>query len=233
MKLFRFKVIAVAVVISLASSCASNEIGHSKDVNQNEICQTYTVEYSEADDKTEVTAFFRFAGPNGTTLILDNPSTFTINNEKLKLHQTESRGAYYSKTYKGKMPEGEYVFRFLDLDGKEFTNKLNWTNMGVDSVSASLNRNENLVILFTDDPEGRNEEVTVEISDTANTVTETFKHVRKNRVVIKADKLQSLHGKLNINIRRQGYTQLKQHTKAGGYFFTDYELRPMHVTIAD
>lgn len=63
------KIFIVALVFVFIHSCASNEIGHSKDVNQDEINQGYFIEYDEATDKTEITAFFRFAGANGTTLI--------------------------------------------------------------------------------------------------------------------------------------------------------------------
>lgn len=225
---------ALAIVaVSFIPSCASNEIGHSKDVNQDEINQGYSIYYNQVDNAAEITAFFRFAGPNGTTLILDKPSTVHLNGEELKLVESDSRGAYYSKGFENVIPDKEYEFLFADINGKRYTNRVKWNNIKVDSVPLSIERNQDLIIKFDSDPDNRFEEVEVSISDAEQTVTETFKNVLMKRVVVKADKLKALHGKAEVSIKRYGYHQLKQHAHAGGYFNTQYELKPFEVTILD
>jgi hypothetical protein len=56
------------------SACSSNEIGESKDVAQDKIYQSYSISYSEGNTNAEVFCQFRFAGSNGTTLVLNSPS---------------------------------------------------------------------------------------------------------------------------------------------------------------
>lgn len=227
------KIFIVALVFVFIHSCASNEIGHSKDVNQDEINQGYFIEYDEATDKTEITAFFRFAGANGTTLILDPPSTFRMNGQALDLKETKEAGAYYYKRLNGKLPDGEYNFDFTDLHQKSFKNKSHWKNMGVASVTDTFSHREGLLINFNDDPEGQKEEVTVTISDTANSITETINHVNRRKIRIDGNKLKTLHGQIEISIRRSGQFTLKNQTHAGGYFSTDYRLKPIKSYIED
>ncbi len=234
MKSVFIKSVLAIVAVSFISSCASNEIGHSKDVNQDEINQGYSIYYNQVNKAAEITAFFRFAGPNGTTLILDKPSTVNLNGEELNLVESDSRGAYYSKVFEDVIPDREYELVFSDINGEIYTNRVKWKNIKVDSVPLSIESNhDDLIIKFDSDPDNRFEEVEVSISDAEQTVTEIFKNVVMKRVVIKADKLKPLHGKAEVSIKRYGYHHLKQQAHAGGYFNTQYELKPFEITILE
>ncbi len=227
------KILMVASIFMIIHSCASNEIGHSKDVNQDEINQGYFMEYDEAKDKTEITAFFRFAGPNGTTLILDAPGKVEMNGEKLDLKETKDAGAYYYKTLNGKLPDGEYSFEYTDLHQKSFKNTVSWKNIEVESVSDSFSHSDGLLISFNDDPQGRKEEITIAISDSANSISETISHVRREKIKIAGSKLKDLHGPLEINMRRNGQFNLKNQTHAGGYIGTAYRLKTFSAYLTD
>ena len=123
------KKIFFAAAIVFISSCASNEIGHSKDVNQDEIHQGYSVSYDEEKNETDIHVFFRFAGPNGTTLILDAPSKVEMDGTPLQKDENTGVGCYYFKKVNVNLPDKEYVFTFTDINGKKFENKLNFRNM--------------------------------------------------------------------------------------------------------
>lgn len=228
MKLLRISLLACLPGLLLLCRCASNEVGLSKDVNQDEICQTYFVTYNQAEDLTEVTAFFRFAGPNGTTLVLSEPSTIKMNGEEMAFNQTDASGAFYTKTIKGQLPNGDCVFEFTDTDGKSFTNKLKWQNFAVDSVQPFA-KGEDLKLKFTDNPGVRDGELTVEVSDTATGIREGFRSIHLKTATIKAEKLDSLKGALTVSIKREDNFKLRQQTNAGGFIYTEYRLKPFEL----
>lgn len=220
------KRIAFALLALLAAAgCASNEIGHSKDVNQDEINQSFFVVYDGAKDETTITAFFRFAGENGTTLILDEPSTYTFDGEAITKTELASRGCFYEKVIKGKLPQGEHTFVFTDINNKTYTNKFKWFNIDELPVPDSISKGDNLKVKFDGFKDRPNEKLTVEVSDTANTVSETFDRVGlDDKVAIQKDKLQTLNGDVTINVQRTGRFDLKQHAHAGGFIYTEYTL---------
>jgi hypothetical protein len=88
-----------------------------------------------------------------------------------------------------------------------------------------------LVINFKDDPEGRKEEITVEISDTSGSARETFAHVE--RIVFPKEKLANLHGKVQIRVQRNGWFNLAHHAHGGGYLSTEYMLAPIKTRLLD
>ncbi len=229
----RLKGAAVAVAVVLLASCASNDIGHLKDVNQDEVHQGITVYYDEHENKTEVKVFLRFAGPTGTTLQVDSGASVKLDGVALNENLTSMAGCYYNKTVSGKMPRKEYVLGFTDCKGKTYTNRFKWNNIELDSVPTVITRKDGLKIFFADDPEGRKEDITVEVQDSAQTVSETFEHVRRERIVFPKDKLQNLHGRVEIRVARHGSFSLQQQAHAGGYLNTTYTLAPRMATIID
>ncbi len=223
----------IPILIIFISGCASNEIGHSKDVNQDEINQGYRISYDETLGHTDITAFFRFAGPNGTTLILDSPSSIELNGESFTENPSSGVGCFYNKVVKGQLPDNTYVFTFSDMNGKKFENKLNFRNMQVEEIPKQISKNDGLTIHFTDKPEGRGEDVDVEITDDSISVSESYKHVFLERIRFPKEKLDRLHGTAKIKIRRYGSFELKQHAHAGGFITTDYALAPKEVVISE
>lgn len=220
------RIATAAVFFVLISACESNEIGHSRDVNQDEICQTYYVTYDEATDRTEIIAWFRFAGPNGTTLILDSTSRVELDNEELNEIQDKNSGCSYHKNMSGKMPEGDHIFAFTDMNGKRYENKLDFRPVEIESIPDTISLAEGLTIRFTDKPDGRKEDMTVEISDDSTFVSESWTQVHLERVKFPKEKLQQLKGNISISIRREGNFELKQKAHPGGTIYTEYMLAP-------
>lgn len=102
----------------LLGACQSNEIGHSKDVAQNTIYKGFFVNYDENTNATSVTAYFRFSGENGTTLILDEPSSVTCNGAAMSLQQGSWSGAYYETTNTPPSVSQDFSIVFKDSEGK-------------------------------------------------------------------------------------------------------------------
>lgn len=103
--------ILIAVVFT---ACQSNETGNSKDVAQDQIYRSYEVTFEEADYSGSASAVFRFAGENGTTLILNAPSKITANGVQLTEGNMLFGGAYYSNPFAIKCPDKKIVLTYTD-----------------------------------------------------------------------------------------------------------------------
>jgi hypothetical protein len=222
----------IPIIVVFISGCASNEVGHSKDVNQDEICQTFSISYDEKTDKTQVVSFFRFAGPDGTTLILDDPSKVELNGSAIEAKRTNGRGSFYQQITDGKVTD-KFNFRFTDIDGKKFENSVAFRDMAIEQLPAQVKRSEPLVIHFVQKPEGRDDNITVMIHDDSTTVMERYDFVLLDRIKFPKEKLQQLHGHAKMEIRRYSRSSLKQHTHAGGYIVTEFVLEDREFDMVD
>lgn len=89
----------------------------SGDVNQDKIYTRYELFYNENDDKTVAVARFRFGGPTGTLLELNEDASVTFNGNAL------SYNPWYlghSMEFAGWIDSGAFVYN--DLDQLTFTN---------------------------------------------------------------------------------------------------------------
>src|SRR4030095_15674037 len=76
-------------------SCTSNEIGNSKDVNPDAIFFDYKIRGEEKDSNVTVYLQYRMGGPNGTTLLLNEPAKVQLDAEVLPADSAKLAGAFY------------------------------------------------------------------------------------------------------------------------------------------
>ncbi len=129
-------------IISLITSCVSNETADSKDVSQSEIYQTYRVNW--ADGAGSVRASFRFGGENGTTLRLQNPGDLTYNGKELTEGKFLLGGAFYSNEI-NEYP-AKHVFRFADFDGKVYENNFEFERLEFKNAPKNVRKTEDLIL---------------------------------------------------------------------------------------
>lgn len=109
-------------VAGILYSCASNEIGQSRDVNQETIYQDYSVVAGDTDATTTITAQFRFAGANGTTLVLNPPGKFELDGKEIAVDSSDFSGAFYKITLPFYQPAQQHKMRFTDTEKRKFDN---------------------------------------------------------------------------------------------------------------
>src|SRR5258705_1633190 len=109
-----------ASAILLFASCTSNEIGNSKDVNPESIYFDYRVWSDDESDDMIVKLQYRFAGPNGTTLLLENPSKVELDGVAIKADSSKMNGAYYEISKPIKAATGKHSIVFTDMNKKQY-----------------------------------------------------------------------------------------------------------------
>jgi len=206
------------VATVMISSCASNEIGQSRDINQETIYQQYDVNYSESDNKTEVVAQFRFAGVNGTTLVLNEPSKFDCDGKTLSVDSSEFAGAFYKQEITGANATGPHRLVFTDIDRKKFDNNFTIEDFRLTDVPASMGKSAPLLIHFEALPLKGNDNIELRAGGTDSTFAITYAATDSGNVfIIPVEQLQRQKGKeISLSATLNRTIDLKEQAREGG-----------------
>lgn len=228
------KYFSILSIIILVVSCSSGEIGNSKDVNPQTIYMAYSVTYTEGEENVECLAQFRFAGEDGTTLVLNNPSSVMLDNKPIVVDSNETApGAYYVIKMNPAVFAGTHDWVYKDAQGKTYKETFKFTPFKLaEAIPQTISANENLLIKFSGLEEGTN--IYCNISDTGvstNDIAETLV-VKDNSISIPASLLNTLDaGPVIISISDTYKNSLKESTPEGGVINYYYGLKTMDATL--
>ncbi|MEZ4686129.1 MAG: hypothetical protein R3B47_08705 [Bacteroidia bacterium] len=113
----------LALALTSLFVLGSCDVEDSADVNQNKIYAVYEAFYNHNTDKTWVVARFRFGGPTGTLLELNDPAEVTFDGDKLGWNPLFFG---HFKEYAGRISQG--TFSYTNVDGDVFNNDLQPTD---------------------------------------------------------------------------------------------------------
>ena len=222
-RLFFFGALAMA---ALFQSCTSNEIGNSKDVNPETVYFDYKVNGDERSGNVTVMLQYRFGGPNGTTLVLQDPSLVKLDGDTLRVDSSRYSGAYYEDQQPVRAFTGDHTIEFTDLNKKVYTENFHYEPMAItDQLPAKMKRGD-LVLNLTGVKAG--DLVRVVVNDTAFS-SEGINRVdtlKDNRILIsKADMAPLVEGPIKLELYRESEKPVRNGTPEGGRLFLNYELR--------
>jgi hypothetical protein len=217
------------------TGCSSNEIGDSKDVSQDKIYQSYTINYAEGNSNAEIYCQFRFAGKNGTTLVLNEPSQVQFDGTKIKVDSSETGGAYYRVYKPADNFFGKHSFDFTTTADKKLENGFSFDHFKLANVPASISKRQDLNLGF--EATALRDEDYIEVnsigSDSSFSVTHSATD-KGNFISIPAKELKrqkvkeiSLEAILHRNI------PLQQVTAEGGKMKLSYALKPVKIKLAE
>jgi hypothetical protein len=218
-------------VLLFVAACTSNEIGNSKDVAQDKIYQEYTLLYNEGDETVIASAVFRFAGINGTTLVLNEPAKIELDNEELKVDSNHFRGAYYEVSKVSSQWMRKHEWEFTDINGKVFSNEFSFDEFGWDNIPAAVSKKQDLPLNFKTTELGAGDyiEISTVDNDSSFTITQQ-KFVKPFTVIIPAAQLQRQKtSSIKIEASRVQKIKLQQLTSEGGDFTIRYSLKPISI----
>lgn len=221
-------------VFTIWSSCTSNEIGNSRDVTQDKIYQSYSIDYTEGDPVAKVFCQFRFAGSNGTTLILSQPSQVQFDAELIKADSSDYSGAYYklNKSIDGFW--GNHSFTFTDTHNKTFTNRFSFDECKLVNIPATASKAKDLMLPFKTPALQIDEYINVAAVNSDSTFSISHSYKDGNSIIIPAEYLKKQKGTtliLEASIFRK--PALQQTTTESGVMVIKYRLRPVKITLTE
>lgn len=229
-----FSIAAITSLTILCNACTSNEIGESKDVAQDKIFQSYTVRYNEGDPTAEVYSQFRFAGRNGTTLILSNPSQLQFDGEIIKVDSGDYSGAYYKLAKPAEGFYGSHSFVFTTTENKNYTNSFSFSSFKLVNVPASASKKQDLLLPFETTPLKGDDYIDLQTVNTDSSFSISHNYADGNAIKIPAEYLKKQKGNtitLEASITRK--PALQQATPEGGSMVIEQRLKPVTIKLTD
>jgi hypothetical protein len=231
MKLLKPATLFLAIAL-LFTACTSNEIGESKDVAQDKIYQSYSVNYTEGETTAEVFSQFRFAGRNGTTLILSTPSQLQFDGEKIKVDSGDYSGAYYKIFKPAAGFYGKHSFAFTTTDNKTYTNSFSFDGFRLVNVPATASKTKDLFIPFETPALRGDDYISIEAVNTDSSFSISHNYADGNAVKIPAEYLKKQTGNLlTLEARIVRKPVLQQTTAEGGTMMIEQHLKPVKIML--
>jgi hypothetical protein len=207
-------------------SCTSNEIGNIKDVNPESIYFDYRVWGDEESTDITVKLQYRFAGPNGTTLLLEAPSKVEFDGVAIKADSSKMNGAYYEVSKPVKAFAGKHSIVFTNINGKQYKEEFSFQSLGMKTKMPATVKRGNLV--FDMDGLAPKDYVHVMLSDTASFSEgiDRIDTVKNGRITITKAQLKNLvNGPIHLEFSKEDEKRIKNGTREGGKLSISYELK--------
>ena len=212
-------------------ACNSNEIGESKDVNQDKIYMDYHISYAEGDDRVALNFQYRFAGPAGTTLVLNSPSQMKLDGEILKVDSSKYGGAFFTadKNYKAFL--GNHSIQFTEVNGKQFDNAFEFAPFSLVNLPQTADRNKDLIVSYNINGLNANDDIEINSVDTDSSF-HYHQPGSSTSVAIPATDLKRQKNN-EVSFEATIYRQLPMaHTTGeGGKLMLTYRLKPVKIKL--
>jgi len=218
------------LTLTIFSSCSSNEIGESKDVNQDKIYTQYYISHTEGNNKVVVQCTFRFAGNNGTTLVLSEGSSVELDGVKMKADSGFASGAYYRLSRDLDGFYGKHRIRFTDINGHKLENTFDFDSVSL-NIPAEASRTQDLRISFRTGTIGKNDYFDVRRVDTVGYFRYS-RNLNDTAIVIPSKDLLAQKGDvLEFDCSLVRDVVLNQRTAEGGVLTISQVLKPIRIRL--
>ena len=233
-KLFmKFLIALFSLCIFIA--CASNEIGNSKDVNPQSIFIDYSVIAEETDDSVTCLAQFRFAGENGTTLVLNDPSCIKIDEMNVSVDSNNVMGAFYKRKFATASFAGSHSWKYIDRESNQYLTGFVFSPFKLkNKLPASQSRGDSLLIKLDGLQNGAM--VSVQLSDTSSKTEDVIlkNNIKNGELLIAASTWQYLRpGPVCVGIYNTIDTSLPIDARPaeGGRLYVNYSLKKREINL--
>lgn len=225
-------VLAVMLLaITALFACNSNEIGESKDVSQDKIYMDYDISYTEGYDEVTIRLQYRFAGPAGTTLVLNSPSQVKLDGVVVKADSSKFGGAYYELTKNYKSFLGRHSIEFTDISNKRFENSFEFTPVSVTQLQPA-NPAKDFVVSYNTTPLNADDYIGLSSVDTDSSFYYQQSGPNPASVTIPATALSRQKSK-QVSVESVIYREipLSHTTSEGGKLKMTYRLKPVKISL--
>ncbi len=214
----------------LLTGCPSNEVTESKHVAQSEIFQSYSVTYSEENNGTDVNAEFRLSGPNGNTLVLNEPSDVRCNGQEMAFATYLLGGVHYTYTKSGLI--NPVNVEFIDTEKKSYQNSFKVNEARFADKLTALNKYVTNTISFTGPELEAGENLELEIRGDSLSGVVKPEPGQKAFWVTKNDLAKfGLNEKVTLSMTRTSSGDLPNATARGGTFRTAFYSKKISAVI--
>jgi len=221
------RILALLAFVSIVfTACNSNEIGNMKDVNPESIYFDYQVSGEEGNDFATVMLQYRFAGPHGTTLVLEDPSRVELDGTQIKGDSSKMSGAFYEMQVPVPRLTGQHEIVFTDINKKQYKETFDFSPITFKAaIPTEINRGD---LVFELNGLKNIDYVRVLLTDTSfhSEGINRVDTVKNGRVLISRQDLELLvNGPIQLDLIRENEKEVKNGTREGGMISVTYSLK--------
>lgn len=227
------KPVLAGILLSITGlfACNSNEIGESRDVNQDKIYMDYDITYADGDEQVVLNLQYRFAGSAGTTLVLNPPSRTELDGDILKADSSKSGGAFYEAVKNSGEFTGKHRISFININGKRFDNSFEFQPVAFYDIPVQANRNKDLVIHFNPPGMGKNDRITISSLETDSSFYFQQEGQDGSITIPAAELKRQKAGEIQFESTFYREIPLQQTTSEGGLMRLTYRLKPVKIKL--
>lgn len=218
--------IGSSIFLMSLSACTNNEAGNSKNINPDAIFFDYKIRGEEKDSDVTVYIQYRMGGPNGTTLVLNDPAKVELDGETIPVDSALLTGAYYESRNPSSGFVGKHALSFTDVNEKQYKEEFIYQPFKLKKDFDSVVHRGDLAIDF--EGLGPKEAIRLTATDTSfmswdiNEIDTAI----NGHLVIPRKKLNNLvNGPIILLLSKETETPLKNGTKRGGRIVVSYGLQ--------
>ena len=219
-------VVPVGLIIIFLNGCTSNEVRTIKTSNPVAYYFDYNIWGDEESGMVTVKLQFRYGGPNGEAVVLDEPAKVEFDGEELRPDSSRMNGAWYeiNKTLKDFNARHRVVY--TDIDEKQYQEEFNFNVFYLNTELPKQVKRGDLVFEF----EGLEPDdyIRVLLTDTSfyGRGIDRLDTVRNGQIIITRQDLENLKsGPVSVEFYREEEKALLQTTRQGGRLSTSYGLK--------
>lgn len=227
------RILAASILPMAFMSCASSEIGESKDVAQDKIYQQFNISYTQENANAEVFSQFRFAGDKGTTLVLTSPSKLELDGKPIKVDSSAYGGAFYKTGQPISSFYGKHQLVFTDVNNKKYVNDFSFDQFKLVNVPVNANKNQPLIIHYETAPLSGDDYIKISTSNTDSSfsITHNATDASGNIEIPAKELLRQKVKNLSLSATLYRKRPLQQNTAEGGILTITYALNPILVEL--
>jgi hypothetical protein len=217
--LFAFFVLSSPLLLI---SCTSNETSN----DPKAIYFDYKIWGDEDAGYMTVRLQYRFAGRNGTTLLLEKPAKAELDSIEIKADSSKMNGAYYEISQPTGEFAGKHTIVFTDINKKQYREEFTFHPISLRTpIPAMVNRGD---LVFDLDGLEPLDFVRVLLNDTAafSEGIDYIDTVKNGHITITQAQLRRLeNGPVHLEFSKEDEKRIKNGTPGGGRLSISYGLR--------
>ncbi len=222
-KCFFAQVLYVTIVLV---GCTSNEIGYSKEVSPDAVYFDYTIWGDEESGNVTAKFQYRFGGPNGTTLVLEDPAKVEFDGELLPVDSSRMNGAWYEVNRLLKNFDGRHQVLYTDGNKKQYKEEFEFNVFSLVAEIPKVVKRDDLI--FELDGLAPGDYINVLLTDTSfySRGIDRLDTVHNGKIIITRQDLDNLkNGPISLEFYRDDEKSLKETTKEGGRLSISYGVK--------
>jgi hypothetical protein len=210
----------------LLTTCTNNETRSSRELNPDAVFFDYKIKGEEKDSNVTVYIQFRNGGPDGSTLLLEEPASIQLDGEIIPADSAKLTGVFYEIQKPANAFAGKHSILFTDNNKKEYREEFVYQPFRLTTkIPATVDRGD---LAFDFAGLGAGDRIRVILTDTSFESRDIHEidTVKNGRLVITTDKLKNLvNGPITLQFYKETEKSVTNNAGGSGRIAVSYGLQ--------